>query len=63
MGVYHGDAAVLLRTEMAGVFLLKNADDKNGVVARANEIAAASLTNVLADHLEPVYTVSFEGIA
>jgi len=63
MGIYHGDAAVLVRTELAGVFLLKNPEIKNAVVHRANELAAASLSNVLADHLEPVYTVTFEGIA
>jgi hypothetical protein len=63
MSVYHGDAAVLLRTELAGVFLMKNPENKNAVVKRANELAATALTNVLADHLEPVYTVSFEGIA
>jgi len=63
MSVYHGDAAVLSRTELAGVFLLKNPENKNSVVTKANELAATALTNVLADHLEPVYTVSFEGIA
>jgi len=63
MGIYHGDAAVLLRTEIAGVLLLKNPENKNAVVATANDLAKTALTNVLADHLEPVYTVSFEGIA
>jgi hypothetical protein len=63
MGVYHGDAAVLVRTEIAGVILLKSPEIKNIVVQRANEIASESLTAVLADHKEPVYTVSFEGIA
>jgi hypothetical protein len=62
MGIYHGDAAVLLRTEMAGILLMKNPENKNAVVRRANEIAAASLSNILADHQEPVYTVAFEGL-
>jgi hypothetical protein len=63
MGVYHGDAAVLLRTEMAGVLLFKTPEDKNSVVLKANELAARWLTNVMSDHHEPVYTVSFEGLA
>jgi hypothetical protein len=63
MGIYHGDAAVLVRTEIAGVMLLKNPENKNAVVRRANDIASTSLSKVLADHLEPVYTVSFEGLA
>jgi len=63
MGIYHGDAAVLARTELAGVFLLKNPELKNSVVQRANELASEALAAVLADHKEPVYTVSFEGIA
>jgi hypothetical protein len=62
MGVYHGDAAVLLRTEIAGVLLRKTPEDKNAVVAKANVIAAAALETVLKDHAEPVYTVSFEGL-
>jgi hypothetical protein len=61
MGVYHGDAAVLLRTEIAGVVLIKTPEDKNAVVRKANEMASAALSAVLADHAEPVYTVSFEG--
>jgi len=61
MGIYHGDAAVLLRTEIAGVVLIKTPEDKNAVVVKANELASAFLTTVLADHSEPVYTVSFEG--
>jgi len=61
MGIYHGDAAVLLRTEMAGVMLYATPEDKNAVVRKANELASAALTAVLADHQEPVYTVAFEG--
>jgi len=61
MGVYHGDAAVLLRTEMAGIALLKTPEDKNAVVRKANEMAATALSECLKDHPEPVYTVSFEG--
>jgi hypothetical protein len=61
MGIYHGDAAVLLRTEIAGVVLIKTPEDKNAVVVKANELASSFLTAVLADHSEPVYTVSFEG--
>jgi len=61
MGIYHGDAAVLLRTEIAGIVLIKSPEDKNQVVVQANEIASKSLTAILADHPEPVYTVSFEG--
>jgi len=61
MGIYHGDAAVLLRTEMAGVLLYTSPEEKNGVVRKANEIATNALTLVLGDHLEPVYTVAFEG--
>eukprot|EP00301_Raphidiophrys_heterophryoidea_P004059 c11797_g1_i1.p1 GENE.c11797_g1_i1~~c11797_g1_i1.p1 ORF type:complete len:369 (+),score=90.50 c11797_g1_i1:53-1108(+) len=61
MGIYHGDAAVLLRTEIAGIVMSKSPEDKNAVVVKANELASAALTAVLADHQEPVYTVSFEG--
>jgi len=61
MGVYHGDAAVLLRTEMAGIALMKTPEDKNAVVRKANEMAATALSETLADHAEPIYTVSFEG--
>jgi hypothetical protein len=62
MGIYHGDAAVLLRTEMAGILLMKTPESKNEVVKQANEIAATALTTVLADHTEPIYTVNFEGL-
>jgi len=61
MGIYHGDAAVLLRTEIAGVVLIKTPEEKNAVVVKANDLASTFLTAVLADHAEPVYTVSFEG--
>jgi len=61
MGIYHGDAAVLIRTEIAGVVLIKTPEDKNEAVQKANELASTALTAVLADHKEPVYTVSFEG--
>jgi hypothetical protein len=61
MGIYHGEAAVLLRTEIASIVMIKTPEDKNAVVVKANEIAASALTAVLADHQEPVYTVSFEG--
>jgi len=60
MGIYHGDAAVLLRTEIAGILLMKTPESKNDVVRTANEIASSSLTSVLSDHKEPVYTVNFE---
>lgn len=63
MGIYHGDAAVLARTEIAGVMLMKNPENKNAVVRRANEIASTCLSTVLAGHQEPVFTVSFEGLA
>jgi len=62
MGIYHGDAAVLLRTEIAGILLMKTPESKNDVVRTANEIASSSLTTVLADHKEPVYTVNFEAV-
>jgi hypothetical protein len=62
MGIYHGDAAVLLRTEIAGVLLSKNPEDKNDVVRKANELASTALSTVLADHSEPVYTVAFESL-
>jgi len=62
MGIYHGDAAVLSRTEIAGVMLFRTPEDKNTVVRKANDLASAALTAVLADHKEPVYTVSFEGL-
>jgi hypothetical protein len=62
MGIYHGDAAVLLRTEIAGVLLSKNPEDKNDVVRKANELASTALSTVLADHNEPVYTVAFESL-
>jgi hypothetical protein len=62
MSIYSGDAAVLSRTEIAGVLLLKNPDDKNAVVRKANDLASVWLTNILATHNEPVYTVSFEGL-
>jgi len=62
MGIYHGDAAVLLRTEIAGVLLSKNPEDKNAVVRKANELASTALSTVLADHAEPVYTVAFESL-
>jgi hypothetical protein len=61
MGIYHGDAAVLLRTEIAGVMLMANPEDKNAVVRKANELASQALSATLADHTEPVYTVTFEG--
>jgi hypothetical protein len=60
MGVYHGDAAVLLRTEMAGV--LSSAEDKNLVVKTSNDIAAEALPAMLAAHVEPIYTVVFEPV-
>jgi len=63
MGVYHGDAAVLLRTEIAGILLMKTPESKNDVVRTANEIASSSLTAVLADHKEPIYTVNFEALS
>lgn len=63
MGVYHGDAAVLLRTEIAGVLLFKAPEDKNGVVLKANELAAEWLKTLFEGHKEPFYTVSFEGLA
>ncbi len=62
MGIYHGDAAVLLRTEMAGILMFRTPEDKNSVVRKANELASNALTTVLADHKEPVYTVVFEGL-
>jgi len=62
MGIYHGDAAVLLRTEMAGILLMRNPESKNEVVRQANEIASTALSTVLADHKEPIYTVNFEGL-
>jgi len=62
MGIYHGDAAVLLRTEMAGILLMKTPESKNDVVRTANEIASSALSTVLSDHKEPVYTVNFESI-
>jgi len=62
MGIYHGDAAVLLRTEIAGILLSKNPEDKNAVVRKANELASTALSTVLADHAEPVYTVAFESL-
>merc|ERR1711988_1794865 len=34
MGIYHGDASVLLRTEIAGVLLMKTPEAKNQVVPR-----------------------------
>jgi len=63
MGIYHGDAAVLLRTEIAGVMLMKTPESKNDVVTTANEIASTCLSTVLADHKEPIYTVNFEPIS
>jgi len=60
MGIYHGDAAVLLRTEIAGVVVVP--EDKNAVVRRANEIASNALSTMLASHAEPIYTVAFEAI-
>jgi len=62
MGIYHGDAAVLLRTELAGVLLMKTPESKNDVVRTANDLASSALSTVLADHKEPVYTVNFEAI-
>jgi len=62
MGIYHGDAAVLLRTEMAGILLMKTPESKNDVVTTANELASSCLSTVLADHKEPIYTVNFEPI-
>jgi len=63
MGIYHGDAAVLLRTEIAGIMLMKTPESKNDVVTTANEIASACLSTILADHKEPIYTVNFEAIS
>jgi len=63
MGIYHGDAAVLLRTEIAGILLMKTPESKNDVVRTANELASTALTTVLADHKEPVYTVNFEALS
>merc|ERR1712048_769389 len=62
MGIYHGDAAVLLRTEMAGILLLKTPEDKNAVVRQANTMAGTAITKMLEGHTEPVYTVSFQGL-
>jgi len=53
----------LLRTEMAGIMLMKTPESKNDVVTTANEIASACLSTVLADHKEPIYTVNFEAVA
>eukprot|EP00300_Choanocystis_sp_HF-7_P036665 c52540_g1_i1.p1 GENE.c52540_g1_i1~~c52540_g1_i1.p1 ORF type:complete len:350 (-),score=69.36 c52540_g1_i1:20-1069(-) len=61
MGVYHGDAAVLLRTEIAGIILTQTPEDKNACVRKANELAANALAKVLEDHSEPIYIVTFEG--
>jgi hypothetical protein len=61
MGIYHGDAAVLLRTELAGIFMMNNPEDKNSVVRKANELASTALSTLLAQHTEPIYTVTFEG--
>jgi len=61
MGIYHGDASVLLRTEMAGVLLIKSPESKNAVVRKANEMAAAAVVKLLEGHTEPVYTVTFQG--
>jgi len=61
MGIYHGDAAVLLRTEIAGVLLYTTPEQKNAVVRLANTIATNAIKNVLVGHLEPIYTVAFEG--
>lgn len=63
MGIYHGDAAVLLRTEIAGILLMRTPESKNAVVKTANELAAAALQTVLADHTEPIYTVNFEALS
>merc|ERR1712199_50338 len=43
MGIYHGDAAKLLRTEMAGVMLMKTPENKNAVVRKANEMSTSIL--------------------
>merc|ERR1712023_292249 len=62
MGIYHGDAATLLRTEMAGVMLMKTPENKNAVVRKANEISTSILVKMLEGHTEPVYTVTFSGV-
>lgn len=62
MGIYHGDASVLLRTEIAGVLLLDTPEAKNAVVRKANEMAGAAIQKMLDGHIEPVYTVTFQGI-
>jgi hypothetical protein len=62
MGIYHGDAATLLRTEMAGIMLMKTPENKNAVVRKANEMSTAALVKVLEGHDEPVYTVTFTGL-
>jgi hypothetical protein len=61
MGIYHGDASVLLQTEIAGIVMSVESDVKNSVVSRAIKIATKAFTEMLKDHLEPVYTVAFEG--
>merc|ERR1711907_883000 len=63
MGIYHGDASVLLRTEIAGVLLMKTPEAKNQVVRKANEMASAAIVKMLEGHPEPVYTVSFQGLS
>lgn len=62
MGIYHGDASVLLRTEMAGVLLLDTPETKNAVVRKANDMAGTAVQKVLDGHKEPVYTVTFQGL-
>jgi len=62
MGIYHGDAATLLRTEMAGVMLMKTPENKNAVVRKANDISTSILVKMLEGHTEPVYTVTFSGV-
>merc|ERR1712146_283019 len=47
MGIYHGDASVLLRTEIAGVMLMKTPENKNAVVRKANEISTSILVKML----------------
>merc|ERR1711998_496585 len=62
MGIYHGDASVLLRTEIAGVLLLDTPEAKNAVVREANDISTSILVKMLEGHTEPVYTVTFQGL-
>jgi len=62
MSIYHGDAAVLLRTEMAGILLLKTPEDKNAVVRQANEMSTTVFTKLMEDHREPLFNVQFQGL-